>query len=859
MTPTDPQPIEIVTPYLDSELSEISFAQSADVLYIVHKDHPPRKLSRFSAQGFFLEDVDFQDGPYLAEDESGVTMNPSATTGQVTITASSAVFIGTDVGRHIRLKHGSDWGYAKIDAVNPIQFTDADIAAYDFVAFDVTPGNDRISNHTHGMDTGELVRFLDDAGGLPGGINAGQDYYVYAVSATVLEFYNSRADALAGPAGPGIVNITSTGAGRITSSVIDIVAHGFTGGEGPVTISTTGALPAGLSTTKTYFYGFVDANSLTLSESRGGPIVGIDDNQGGGTHSLNGGGPSPTCTATVKKDFGASGNADAWRMSAWGFASTLGFPRTVSFHEQRLWFTSNPGAPQTLYGSASADFEHFLPTETDGTIDDGNAIVYALASNQVNVIEWLIPSRTLVLGASNANWTVQAAIAGEAITPTNIQIRQSSGRGSSGIIPVLVDDRVVYVSQTGLKVFTLGYSFETDAYAAEDLTLLAEHITASGITDMDFAPEPWSAIWCVRADGELITLTLIREQEIAGWGRHILGGDFVESYSDVFTVSGVDIAENTITFNSTSMETGDACRFITNGTLPAPLVINKRYYVNKTGVDTLAFYLTQGDAEEDRNRISLSTVGAGTGQAGEASPAVVESVAIIPAPSGDASLVGRENQPHDQVWALVKRTINGETKRYVEFLEDFYDTDDSLVDAFFVDGGITVNSQSFITELTGLTHLAGETVDLIADGVVRTEQVVSLTGTLTLANAAKKTHLGLRYNSDFESLRLNIPAPDGRGTSQMNQKRIDHIVLRLVDSLGGQFGPDVDDLTDLDLLSDELLMDELPELYNDDIEVPFDGEYETYGEMVVRQHLPLPFTLVAILPRVQVGGRGDRR
>lgn len=770
LTPLDPQPVEVALPYLQSEIDTLSYAQSADVLYLVHPNHPPRKIERWSPHGFTIREIDFVDGPYLSENpDSTHTMAPSAATGNgITITSSTGFFKGTDVGRLIRIKNGAHWGYAKIVSVAPKSFTDAAIAKATILSVD-TVAEEVTTSAPHGMSTGEPVRLT---GSLPTTLSTGVTYYVNAVAANRLTFHTTVADALAGTA-PVDLTSTTTG-GTITSSVIDITAHGYTGGEGPLTLTNIGgALPGGLSAGTTYYIGYVDANSFTLRDARGGALVPIETAAGGGTHLLNGDDlPQTTAIANVKAAFAGTGANAAWRMGAWGAAENLGYPRAVTFHEQRLWFSSNPGAPQTLYGSKSADFEAFSPTgdltgtasDLDDTVDDDNAVTFTLGSNQVNVIQWLSPVRTLVLGTSSANWTAQAATLSEAITPTNLQIIRSSAHGSLHILPVVVDDRVIYISDTRRKLFGLGYSFQNDAYLAEDLTLIAEHISKGGFQDLGYAHEPWSMLWCPRADGEVATLTLIREQEVLGWARQLLGG-----------------------------------------------------------VD-----------------------------------AKVLSVAVIPSPDGDASGVGRPNRSHDQVWMLVERTVGGVSVRWVEFLEDHFDTGDgdAMEDAFFVDAGLTYNGAP--TTSVAVAHLAGETVDVLADGKPLLAQTVSGGGTLTLAEAASKVHVGYRQASELRTLRLSVESPEGTG--QVDLGRIDHVILRLYETLGGWVGPNATDLTEIRefQIPEDQPLDVLPPLFSDDLEVDFDAPWETYGEMVVRQIDPLPMTLTAIAARLSKSQRGNR-
>ena len=96
--------VEVTTTYSVTDIFEINHAQSADVLYLAHKDHAPAKLTRTTATSFTLSDIDFVDGPYLDENITDTTLYASAQTGSVTITASADLFTSDDVGRYIRFR-----------------------------------------------------------------------------------------------------------------------------------------------------------------------------------------------------------------------------------------------------------------------------------------------------------------------------------------------------------------------------------------------------------------------------------------------------------------------------------------------------------------------------------------------------------------------------------------------------------------------------------------------------------------------------------------------------------------------------------------------------------------------------------
>lgn len=117
-------PYEIATPYTTADLQDLAFTQSADVLYIVHRNYKPRKLSRLGPTNWTLTTIAFGDGPWLSTNGTTTTLTPSGTTGSITVTASSttginggAGFGANDVGRAIRFKHGTSIGWGTITAV----------------------------------------------------------------------------------------------------------------------------------------------------------------------------------------------------------------------------------------------------------------------------------------------------------------------------------------------------------------------------------------------------------------------------------------------------------------------------------------------------------------------------------------------------------------------------------------------------------------------------------------------------------------------------------------------------------------------------------------------------------------------
>jgi hypothetical protein len=113
-------PYEIATPYAAGQLDQLKWAQSADVLYLCHPALQPRKLTRTGHTDWTLTALDAADGPYLEPNTDGAkTLQPSGTGGAIVIDAAGfSPFTASDVGRPVRIRHGSTWGWARIAAIN---------------------------------------------------------------------------------------------------------------------------------------------------------------------------------------------------------------------------------------------------------------------------------------------------------------------------------------------------------------------------------------------------------------------------------------------------------------------------------------------------------------------------------------------------------------------------------------------------------------------------------------------------------------------------------------------------------------------------------------------------------------------
>jgi hypothetical protein len=204
-----------------------------------------------------------------------------------------------------------------------------------------------------------------------------------------------------------------------------------------------------------------------------------------------------------------------------------------------------------------------------------------------------------------------------------------------------------------------------------------------------------------------------------------------------------------------------------------------------------------------------------------------ESIAVIPGSDGD------------ELWAVFLRSINGAAVRYIERLDpDFYGG--TITDnAFFVDSGLSSLNGTPTGTFGGLSHLEGETVQVLADGVYHGDYVISSGQfTLTGADTATDVHAGLGYNMD-----LNTLFPDGAGESSIGntQKRVYEIAMGIYESgTGVEIGRDSSNLHDVQGLTSGSLNTQTTK-------DEFNGEYDLFPAVFIRQADPLPFTLLSLV------------
>ena len=442
-------PYEISTPYPAVDIWGMSFAQSADTLYIAHPNHPPMKLQRLGATNWQLSTINFQDGPYLPINTTSTTATPSGTSGAVTVTFSSvagvnggAGFSINDVGRPLRIKSGGVWLWGTITVVtNPTTITWT-VAA---------PNGQQVPTQataTANISAGSVFSITVTNGG--GGYGA-----------------SPPSVSISGGGGSGAVAYANLSNGVVTS----------------ITMSVTGT-------------GYSSAPTVTIA--------------------------APAAIVASTTTF--------WRLGVWsvGAASIGGqpnYPACVVFNQDRLIWAGPPAYPNRIDGSNVSDYENMAPSNIDGTIIDSNAISFSLNANTVNAIRWMVSDEWgLLVGTAGGEWVVSPSNLQQAITPTNINAKQTTSYGVAPVAAVRVGKSTLFVQRTQRKLREMTYQFVISTFQAPDISLVSEHLTKTGFKQIGVQLAPQQIIWLVRNDGVLIGLTYDKDQEVAGWHQHIIGG-----------------------------------------------------------------------------------------------------------------------------------------------------------------------------------------------------------------------------------------------------------------------------------------------------------------------------------------------
>lgn len=511
-----------------------------------------------------------------------------------------------------------------------------------------------------------------------------------------------------------------------------------------------------------------------------------------------------------------------WEISSISFTNapaewgTGNYPGAVTFFEQRLCWAGTVNEPQTIWFSENGSYLTLGPLGTD----DDDPMSYTIAANQVNRIYWMLPGTRLYVGTLGATWTAGASSSYDPMTPTNIRIDQQLTFGSANVQAIRINHAVLYVGSLRRTLREMTYHFDIDAHKGPRLELLAEHVTEGYIKEVHYSQDPYSVLWAVLQDGSLLSCTYLRDEDVVAWARHETAADGEVESIAVIPYNGRD-------------QVWACIKRTVNGS-------DYRYIEMMTGdwgTDiTDAFYVDSGlTYDGDEYTISGAT---------NADPVVITATGHSLSNGDYVRITGVAGMTeiNGTCFKVANKTAN------TFELKDLGDNDvDGSGYGTYTSGG---TAKKAVYSVTGLDHLEGETVQVLADGSVRPDCTVS-SGSITLARPASKVHAGLGYTSTLETMRLEAGGNDG--TAQGKKKRVNRVVLRVYRTVGGKLGPDTDHMDRIDYASTGDTMDEAVPYRTGDVGPKImGGSFNTHGRIVVQQDQPLPFTLLGIIPQAAV-------
>ena len=853
---------ELPTPYSVSQLVDaddntfkLSIAQSGDVLYIAHPLWPTKKLSRYDADAngnphWILSNVAFKNGPFQdANTDKNITLLASSTSGTITLTANVPFFSNEMVGQYIYLEPADlsnirPWtaGQEFPHPVNPalsvppiyrrangrtyqcvtnasastankairtgadmpmhtygtacdgggdygLVGTDIELEGLEWKFIDTGFGYVQITGYT---DSKNVTAIVQGDYPLPMGVSYGGTY----VEKTIAAMSNPQSSTVTiSNASPAVVTWNS---------------HGLSNGN-KVSFSTTGSLPSPLTINTTYYVVSAGANTFQLSLTLGGASINTTT-AGSGTHTcyLAKGETKLNIVSHSLGAVGTTGNCTI-NLQYYALIATISSRNNYTIYNRELQTVGNRFT-YTVLDSNNISINRAWDTRYDSYVLGGT-----LAAT-ITVATW-----RWALGAFGGleDYPSKVTFFRERLTLAKDQhiyfsvagdFENFGAKNDSGEI---APDMAINVELSSDHVDTIQWLSPSQALLIG--TQGAEFVCAENSTSEPFSPGNVKIEQQTNDGSKSVTPVLV-------------------GYSTLMVQrSGRKIKELNYNFQQNGYVSNDLTA------LADHITINGITQTTWHREPYIAMWACRGDGqllgftfnkEQDVVGWHRHIIGGsfGTGDA------VVESVCVIPAP----------DRSRDELWMIVKRTINGTTKRYIEYMDREYRDGDDQADAYYVDCGGTYSGAA-TTTITGLSHLEGQTVQVLADGATHPDRTVT-GGQISLQIAASTVHVGLGYDSVLQTNRIEAGSADG--TAQGKTKRINKCIIRFYNTLGAKAGPDSDNLDELQFRSASDPMNAPPPIFTGDKLMDWPGGYDFDGYVMVVQSQPLPMTVVAIMPHV---------
>ncbi len=504
-------------------------------------------------------------------------------------------------------------------------------------------------------------------------------------------------------------------------------------------------------------------------------------------------------------------------------------PTQVTFYEGRRYFAT----AGRIYGSATEEYTNFdeiIPAS------DADALSFSLASDQNEEMRGLVPGDKGLLALTTVSeWPLTGSgQANNLITPNSLPVtKPASAEGCAEVAPVRIDKSVFFVQADGAlpkMIVSEGGDFEV-----VDISLLSRHLFEGyTIISWAYAKHPHSVLWVVRSDGRILSFTFMRKQNMLAWAWHDAAGGGLAEWVACKPEGGETGVYFVMNYDGTRYLERLAYR-----TYPLTPDSEPRH---ETPDIRFAIFLdrcksTSGLVDVAGLYIKLVDAGSG-GEVGvtvkayfpEFTVFTVDTYIQIDNPAGGASV-------RILLLFATQGTDDGEYT-YDAVVQPSTDVPDNLF-------GVQVQPWwTLFSVITGLSHLDGETVTVVADGeVVGEVEVVG--GSAEIGGMAAIAHAGLGYVSEFESL--------GAVQERGKKKIIEEVELEFEHTRGGEVGESLDEtMQDVPLRDVEFNYLPVPPVTVKEA-VRIETEWNVGGAVALRQSDPMPMTILGITRRFRYG------
>lgn len=558
------QPYEIETPYIEADLFDIHYVQSADVMTLVHPNYPPKELRRYGATDWRLVDIKFGSslsaptGLSASQTINKDVTNPTDYKRTYAVTAlladgteesvrSSSVTIdcnpygdgsyntirwnavaGAGLYRVYR-DQGGVWAYVGqtdttqiIDenitpdaSITPPHYDDAFYSSKGITSVRVNNGGSGYVPAKYITDFVNVCEYdwgdgyKQQSTGFPVNIQSKanltweiEDPNGHGSGADIRLITGETYAATGGPASGGRTACV-TG--------IEIRSRGI-GYDNPKLVIKCHNRHWQLAT----LYRFPlttshDVPKIVVTDSTGygadlvpvienGRVVSVTIRSGGQNYS------SPNLSVVSSTGGGASLSANVGQASD--------YPGAVSYFEQRRWFGGTQNRPNNLWATrpgTEADMSFSLPSQSD------DRIAVRVAAREANRILHIVPLAQLMLMTGAAEWRV-SPLNSDAITPESMSVRPQSYVGASNVQPLVVGSSMIYGAGRGGHLRELGYNYEAGGYISGDVCLRAPHLFDNlTIVDLAYSKAPSPVVWAVSSSGKMVAMAYVPEQQVGGF------------------------------------------------------------------------------------------------------------------------------------------------------------------------------------------------------------------------------------------------------------------------------------------------------------------------------------------------------